>query len=62
MKNSDIISYILIGILFIAVIIPLIALLVKSLKEQKELDEVKPVKKPNPRQLAEQSAPYAYVD
>jgi hypothetical protein len=62
MKNSNLISYILIGILFVAIIIPLIALLVKSLKEQKELDEVKPVKKSNPRQLIQQESPYAYID
>jgi hypothetical protein len=62
MKNNNLISYILIGILFVAIIIPLIALLVKSLKEQKELDEVKPAKKSNPRQLVDHDSPYAYID
>lgn len=41
----DIISYILIGALFFAMIIPLIALLRKTNKEQKDLDEVKTTKK-----------------
>lgn len=37
----DIISYVVIGGLFIATIIPLIALLRITIKEQRELDEAK---------------------
>ncbi|HEY0653798.1 MAG TPA: hypothetical protein VGD65_11750 [Chryseosolibacter sp.] len=44
MKSTDLISYILIAILFVAIMVPLIALLVKSLKEQKELDKGKSAK------------------
>jgi uncharacterized protein YoxC len=47
----DIISYILIGALFIAMIIPLIALLRKTNKEQRDLDEVKTTKKDQPHKL-----------
>jgi hypothetical protein len=49
----DIISYILIGALFFAMIIPLIALLRKTNKEQRDLDEVKASKKDQPHKLKE---------
>lgn len=41
----DVISYILIGSLFVSLMVPLIALLRKSSKEQKLLDEAKAAKK-----------------
>lgn len=56
----DIISYILIGGLFTAIMIPLIALLRKTGREQKHLDEVKTAKK-SEAQLAKEDM-YAFVD
>lgn len=44
--NYDIISYILIGSLFTAIMIPLVALLRKSVQEQRDLDGGKGAKKP----------------
>jgi hypothetical protein len=49
----DIISYILIGVLFVAMMIPLVALLRKTSKEQKRLDEAKTEKKDQPHKLKE---------
>ncbi|MBT1699896.1 hypothetical protein KK083_23620 [Fulvivirgaceae bacterium PWU4] len=51
----DIISYIVIGGLFAATIIPLIALLRQTIKEQRELDEAKNSKKMEPHQLKTES-------
>lgn len=53
--NYEIVSYALIGGLFTAIMVPLVALLRKSLREQKRLDEVKAAKKRNPHQLERQS-------
>ena len=45
--NYDIISYILIGSLFTAIMVPLIALLRKSVREERRLEESKTAKKSN---------------
>ena len=44
--NYDVISYVLIGSFFIAIMIPLVALLRKSIREEKSLGEGKNIKKP----------------
>ena len=44
--NYDLISYILIGSLFTAIMVPLIALLRKSVREERRLEESKTAKKP----------------
>jgi hypothetical protein len=51
----DIISYLAIGVIFTSTMIPLIALLRKSIKEQRELDEAKTSKKTEPHQLKAES-------
>jgi len=56
----DVISYILIGGLFVSLMAPLIGLLVRSAKEQKHLDEVKDAKK-RKTPLTEQDV-YSLID
>lgn len=58
--SYEIISYVLIGGLFTAIMIPLVALLRKTKQEQKHLDEVKTSKKSEPRPAKEDV--YAFVD
>lgn len=60
--SYDIISYVLIGSIFTAVMVPLIALLRKSIREQKNLDEVKRAKKSSPHEPNEVLSPYTFVD
>lgn len=43
--SYDVISYILIGSIFTAIMVPLIALLRRSIREKKSLDEVRHEKK-----------------
>lgn len=45
--NYDVVSYVLIGGLFTAIMVPLIALLRKSMREEKHLRESKAAKKAN---------------
>ena len=55
MTYYDIISYILIGVFFTAAIVSLIALLRKTIKEQRELERSKATKKDQPHQLKTES-------
>lgn len=57
----DIISYILIGSLFLSLAVPVIALLVKSFREQKQLDEVEAGKKPKAT-ISRKEDMYSMVD
>ena len=59
--NYDIISYILIGSLFVALAVPVIALLVKSSREQKDLDERKAAKKSKGTKVKNEGS-YSLVD
>ena len=43
--TNDIISYILIGSFFTAIMVPLVALLRKSVREERRLEESKTIKK-----------------